>query len=262
VIEIYIIFTDLDGTLIDENYSFEDALPALNVLKEKKIPIIFCSGKTRVEQESFKNKMGINHPFIAENGSAIYIPKGYFKERQGEALDNYEAIVLGTEFEEIRKNIASLREKYMIEGYYTMSNEAVAKTTGLSLEDAKLAKNREFSETIVNADEKALDELRKNFNVVLGGRFIHVFGKGADKGKAVKLLTEIYSKLEDVKTIGLGNSYNDEPMLRAVDVPAIVRNTDGNWADLKIENMYKANGVGPKGWVEVVRKMVLGEQFE
>ena len=259
MIEIYIIFTDLDGTLLDENYSFEDALSVLNVLKEKRIPIIFCSGKTRVEQELFNNKMGITNPFIVEDGSAIYIPKGYFKERQGEAVDNYEVIVLGTGFEEIRKNIVSLRDKHMIESYYTMSNEAVAKTTGLSLEDAKLAKNKEFSETIVKADEKALDELRKNFNVVIGGRFIHVFGKGADKGRAVKLLTEIYSKFEDVKTIGLGNSYNDEPMLRSVDVPVIVKNPDGNWADLKIEKIYKANGVGPKGWVEVVRKMVLGE---
>jgi hypothetical protein len=51
-------------------------------------------------------------------------------------------------------------------------------------------------------------------------------------------------------------------MLRAVDIPAIVRNTDGNWADLKIEGLYKADGIGPKGWVEVVRKIVLGEQDE
>jgi mannosyl-3-phosphoglycerate phosphatase len=197
VIEIYIIFTDLDGTLLDGNYSFQDALPALNILKEKKTPIIFCSGKTRVEQEVFKNKMEISHPFIVEDGSAIYIPKGYFKEKQGDVSGDYEVIVLGTEFDEIRKNISSLSEKYRIESYHTMSDEEVAKRTGLSLNAAKLAKTREFSETVVSADKEALEALAKDFNVVLGGRFMHVYGKGADKGKAIEILTNIYRKLED-----------------------------------------------------------------
>ncbi|MBZ9573071.1 HAD hydrolase family protein, partial [Patescibacteria group bacterium] len=125
---------------------------------------------------------------------------------------------------------------------------------------AKLAKNRDFSETVVEADEKALKELKKKFNVVLGGKFIHIFGKGSDKGKAVKLLTEMYRKdFGNVTTIGIGNSYTDEPMLRAVDISAIVKNPDGNWADLKIDKIHKANGIGPKGWAEVVNKFVLGE---
>ncbi|MBZ9573076.1 HAD hydrolase family protein, partial [Patescibacteria group bacterium] len=94
-----IIFTDLDGTLLDENYSYEDALLVLNVLKKKKVPIIFCSGKTEGEQEVIKSEIGLNYPFIVEDGSAIYIPKEYFKEKQGEFLDNYEVIVLGVLFE-------------------------------------------------------------------------------------------------------------------------------------------------------------------
>lgn len=255
-----IIFTDLDGTLLDENYSYQDALPVLNVLKKKKVPIIFCSGKTKAEQEVIKSDMGVNYPSIVEDGSAIYIPKGYFKEKQGELVDNYEVIVLGVRFEKIRKEIEGLRNKYMIKSFFYMSDKEVAELTGLSLKGAKLARNREFSETVVEADEKVLKELRKKFNVVLGGRFIHVFGKGSDKGKAVKFLTEIYRKdFVNVKTIGIGNSYTDEPMLRAVDIPALVKNPDGNWADLKIDKIYKSNGIGSKGWGEVVRKFVPGE---
>jgi len=45
-----IIFTDLDGTLLDySNYSFEPVLPALQLLKEKDINLIICSRKTRKE---------------------------------------------------------------------------------------------------------------------------------------------------------------------------------------------------------------------
>ena len=37
-----LIFSDLDATLLDHhNSSFDDALPALQLIKEKKIPLIY-----------------------------------------------------------------------------------------------------------------------------------------------------------------------------------------------------------------------------
>ena len=39
----FIIFTDLDSTLLDENYSWEKAKPALNELNKLKIPLILNS---------------------------------------------------------------------------------------------------------------------------------------------------------------------------------------------------------------------------
>lgn len=102
-----IIFTDLDGTLLDENYSYDYAIPTIRELKRMNIPIIFCSAKTRAEQEIFRARMGINDPFIVEDGSAIYIPRGYFKRRCGEPTNGYEVIVLGVRYEEIVKRLKS-----------------------------------------------------------------------------------------------------------------------------------------------------------
>jgi mannosyl-3-phosphoglycerate phosphatase len=74
-----IIFTDLDGTLLDySTYSFEKALPALQLLKEKDIPLIICSSKTKKEIEYYRKKLDNHHSFISENGGGIFIPKGYF----------------------------------------------------------------------------------------------------------------------------------------------------------------------------------------
>ncbi len=255
----FIIFTDLDGTLVDENYSYKKALPVLNILKNKKIPIIFCSAKTRAEQEVIRNKTGIIHPFIVENGSAIYIPKGYFRERKGEVEGDYEVITLGVRFKKIRKEIEKLKNRYKIKSYCDMTTQEVAKVTGLDLKSAGYAKIREFGETIVEADKGALEELKKKFNVVIGGRFTQVFGKGAGKGKAVKILSNVYKESGKIITIGIGNAQNDEPMLKIVDIPAIVKNPDGNRADLKIDGIYKAKGIGPAGFGEVVKKFVLGE---
>jgi mannosyl-3-phosphoglycerate phosphatase family protein len=253
----YLIFTDLDGTLLDEHYSAKPALPMLRKLMKMGVPVILCSGKTRVEQERIRKQLGVEHPFIVENGSAIYIPKGYFGKPAGMPSNKYEIIVLGTSFKEIRKEIEGIKHRYYIKGYADMSVEEVAEITGLDMEGARLAKLREFSETIVEADDRALKLLSKKFNVVCGGRFIHVFGKGADKGRAVELLTKLYGAYGEVTTIGIGNSYNDEAMLRAVEIPALVRNPDGKVVKLSIDNVYYASAIGPKGWREVVKKFVL-----
>jgi len=70
-----IIFTDLDGSLLDHSsYSFEPALESLLRIKELGIPLILCSSKTKAEMELYSERLQIKHPFIAENGSAIYFP--------------------------------------------------------------------------------------------------------------------------------------------------------------------------------------------
>ncbi len=254
----YVIFTDLDGTLLDENYSYKGAESVLKKLKDLKIPVIFCSAKTRAEQEVIRRDMGINDPFIVEDGSAIYIPKGYFGKRKGEVVDDYEVLILGVRYEVIVEKIKELRKRYDIKSYYFMSDEEVAEVTGLDLNSARLAKAREFSETVVKADKEAIEELKKHFNVLIGGRFIHVYGKEADKGKAVRILTEMYREIYgDVITVGIGNSYTDEPLLKSVDIPALVKNPDGKWVDLDLKNVYKADGIATDGWSEVIEKFVL-----
>ncbi len=232
----YIIFTDLDGTLLNKAYSFKPAEPVLNILKKKKIPVIFCSAKTKAEQSVFRRKMRLNHPIIVENGSAVYVPKNYFKQI------NTLKVVLGIQSDKIKKEIKTLQRKYKIKGYKDMTAKQVAEITGLKLGRAKLAKKREFGETVVESDKKALKELKKEFNVVSGGRFIQVFGKKADKGKAVKLLTQMYKKeFGKIITIGLGDSENDKPMLKNVDIPILVKN-------------------GPQEWAKSIKRIILHEK--
>jgi mannosyl-3-phosphoglycerate phosphatase len=75
-----IIFTDLDGTLLDyDTYSFEKALPALQLLRERDIPLIISSSKTAKEVVFYREQLENDHPFISENGGGIFIPKDYFK---------------------------------------------------------------------------------------------------------------------------------------------------------------------------------------
>jgi len=60
----FVIFTDLDGTLLDaETYSYEAARPALAMLKKRQIPVVLCTSKTRAETEAIARRLGLKHPF-------------------------------------------------------------------------------------------------------------------------------------------------------------------------------------------------------
>lgn len=194
-------------------------------LKKKGIPIVFCSSKTRAEQEYYRRVMGVTDPFIVENGSAIYIPKDYFSFsfNYDFSTEKYRVIVLGEKYRKIREVVGKLGVK----SFGKMSVGEVSKVTGLSENLAKLAKQREYSETLVlsEGEKEKLKLIEKaGLSWTYGGKFYSVIGK-TDKGRAVKKLLELFKKeFGKVESIGVGDSPNDFPMLEVVDKPFLIGN--------------------------------------
>jgi predicted mannosyl-3-phosphoglycerate phosphatase (HAD superfamily) len=59
-----LVISDLDGTLLDHSsYLFEEAVPELNLLKKKRVPLVFRSSKARKESEFWHLLTGNEHPF-------------------------------------------------------------------------------------------------------------------------------------------------------------------------------------------------------
>ncbi|MGP8321730.1 MAG: HAD-IIB family hydrolase [Methanosarcinaceae archaeon] len=259
----YIVFTDMDGTLIDhDTYSYQAAKPALLALKEQDIPLIFCTSKTRAEIEVYVKELDLAHPFISENGGAIFIPHNYFdveydctKETAG-----YDIIELGTDYDTLRKNLANIRMSvdFEIIGFGDIDDAGVSEDTGLDIDSARLAKIREYDEAFrlgkggdtPDAVNRLIELIKSHgLNHTRGGRYWHIIGDN-DKGKAVTILSEIYRKqFDDVRTVGLGDSQNDLPMLQAVDIPLLVQKPGGQH-DVSITDVRisKVGGIGPVGW--------------
>jgi len=258
-----IIFTDLDGTLLDsETYSYEKSLAGIKRLKENGIPIIFCSAKTRAEQEVYRRELGLFHPFIVENGGAIFIPRAYFPSPfdYHKAVDDLVAIELGIPYGKTRELLDKIKREnnLRLRGFGDMSAAEVAELTGLNIEFAKLAKQREYDETVkfdLSGEEiiKVLEKIREaGLNWAYGGRFYHIMG-GNDKGKAVEILSGLYRKMwGGIKTIGLGDSLNDLPMLSLVDIPILVQKRDYSWEDINLPRLRKVQGAGPEGWSRAI----------
>jgi mannosyl-3-phosphoglycerate phosphatase family protein len=257
----YIIFSDLDGTLLDHpSYSFRAANPALKYIKEKNIPLIFVSSKTKEEIEFLNSKMGLPRmPFIFENGAGIFIPRGFFPAYSGEEIIGQEK-----KYDEIVKFIQKCSEKYghEIKGYHNMANQDLTQLTGLSGADLIRSKNRLFSLPLLKDRETErilAEEIANNgLNLLYGGRFLHLLAN-VDKGEAVR---RIASMLEPGSwiSLGLGDSPNDLEMLQAVQIPVLIRKFDGTYEQsLHVANMQISRSSGPKGWNESVIKILKKE---
>ncbi|MEM6845752.1 MAG: HAD-IIB family hydrolase [Bacteroidota bacterium] len=270
-----IIFTDLDGTLLDfQDYSYSVVEPVVYQLQARKIPVVFCSSKTRVEQEYYRQALHNTHPFIVENGSAVFIPMGYFSFSLSEKLVNYpiaetsryQVVILGENARKVRESIEQARQQIdiHIDGYADLPIKEIMAITHLDEAFAQRAATRDFSETLLRGDKSGekFQQFQqflagRNLSCASGGKFHTVMGMGSDKGKAVEVLTRLYQRqFCEIQTIGLGDSANDLPLLQAVDQGYLVQKPDGKWLEGVGENIKRVTGIGPIGWVKVAESVI------
>lgn len=248
-----LIFTDLDGTLLDhDTYSFEPALPMLDFIKTHHIPLIIVTSKTKSEVIELQKALDISSPFIIENGAGIIVPTD-----KGHTM-----IPLGKLYAQTRESFVRYAEKIKMRGFFDMSVEEIMSYTGLSYDNADHARQRTFSEPFILEEEKALTRLKTmadkdGFDIVKGGRFYHLITKGQDKANAVKKVIEMYKEKEHGNpyvSIALGDSDNDLTMLANVDVPILIPHKDGSYIDNNITNLAKASFPGPRGWNSALQR--------
>jgi mannosyl-3-phosphoglycerate phosphatase len=266
-----LIYTDLDGSLLDhETYSFRESKPALDIIRERKIPLIYVTSKTRTEVEQLQIEMGISDPFIVENGAAVYFPIDYmgFSINHGSRQQGYTVIRLGAEYAGIRRFVESVKDRFKIRGFGDMEPGYISKAAGLSEAQAIMAKQREFTEPFVIEDESLMSKLvdmaeSEGFKITRGGRFFHLTGNSQDKGRAIEITTEIYSGNTDDKfiSIGIGDSPNDISMLKRVNIPVLIPHTDGSYEDLHINHLRRALLPGSKGWNQIMIE-ILSHTFQ
>ena len=266
-----VIFTDLDGTLLDrDTYAWKAAQPAVRLLKERGIAWVLVTSKTRAEVEHWRRVLGNDYPFAVENGGAIFVPTGYLGGLPGATRRNgYDVISRGIPYSEVimRLERASRISRCRVRSFHEMTAEQVASACRIPVEQAVLAKQRYYDEPFEVIDLERAEELEtaiaaQGMKSVRGGRFQHVSGQH-DKGCAVRLLTGLFRRRAGghVTSIGLGDSPNDIPLLLAVDIPVVV----GSAADAaeilpQVPNARVADREGPGGWSDAVLD-ILTEQF-
>jgi mannosyl-3-phosphoglycerate phosphatase len=270
-----LVFSDLDGALLDpQSYSWTAASRGLEALRDQRIPLIFCTSKTRTEVKALRRAMGNTHPFVVENGGAIVIPSGYFPEiaTLGNRNKSY-TLILGRPYDELVRELKRIAQEMgvSVRGFYQMTDQEVARETGLSVREAHMARQRETGEPFrfTNASSAAIRAFQRRaqergYNVQRGGRFWH-FSGSCDKGLAMSVLIGFYRMAWQTRifTIALGDSANDLPMLRLVDRPILIPRADGTLDDdvaQAIPRIARASKPGPQGWSTALMRALQGHK--
>lgn len=265
-----LIFTDLDGTLLNYfSYSFQPAAPLLENLAKRAIPVIINSSRNGAELIHIRQKMGNRDPFIVENGAAVYLPKWQFPVMP-EGCSDVEGFW--------RFSIARPKEYWlkMMEQFdseftslYTpmssMDYEEIEEITGFSSDDAVRATKREYSESMLfhgrKEDKKLLIEIIEGWGgyVLEGGRFLHI-GDRVSKGSAMQWLLRCFGHhfpTRRFQTFALGDSPNDIDMLESADYGVVVASPVHDAPKLeRDEQVVYTEKQGPEGWAEAMMQLL------
>lgn len=265
-----IIFSDLDGTLLDHAANdWSPARPALSALHLAAIPVVFVSSKTRAEMELWRDQMANRHPFIFENGAAIAVPHDYFGGPIPGArnLGGYQMLLFGTPAGELQSVLLHAARATGVEVLTLdrMTDAEILRRTALRPEQVPLIRRREFGVPFVLPDgvdplplRRAIESAGKRYT--RGGRFHHILGAN-DKRKAVQALVALYrQKYGAVTTLGLGDGPNDLGFLLDMNTAVVVTGRQSDKLASDLPHAYLTRQSGPAGWNEAIQHLVLSPE--
>ena len=261
-----IIFTDMDGSLLDhETYSHEPADEVLAWLRSNQIPVVPCTSKTRAEMLVLSEELALVHPFVVENGAAIYMPPAYFPNLL--SLPNDVTGLQVKKFTHSRAHWQAILANvpvHLNDAFVTfeaLGVEGIMQLTGLGVDEARRASQREFGEPLKwLGNEEQLQQFKRYIDsqqgkLLEGGRFIHLSGD-CDKGQALLWLVEQFhqhANNKNIVSVALGDSQNDVAMLSAADYAVVIKSQTHEFPKLEDKNqqhVYYTSHHGPVGWKE------------
>ncbi len=255
-----IIFTDLDGSLLDKDtFEFHEIEDYFRDLVLKGIKIIPNSSKTEAELSDFNNQYNLNLSFVAENGSSIHGLNLIHKNLP-------ERISLSRSTDQIYKvyneNIPSdLKQKVTF--ILKLKSKEQKEIFDLPLDKMKLAIKREHSIPIqFNGTVSEKNEFFKIINdsgltIQTGGRIMNICDN-TNKSKAMLKTVELIKEemIDEIITIGVGDNQNDIEMLKNTNYACLVKNDNFDSSLINIDNLIKSSEPSPKGWADVIKTAI------
>ena len=259
-----VIFTDLDGSLLHrDTFKFDPIKDFIKDLVDKGIIIIPNSSKTGKEIEKFNDELGIELPYILENGSAIHgldlinknFPNKIILSREKEELLK----IFNTKVPEKIKDKCNLISKML-----KKKQEEIFGQKGDQLNDAL---NRKYTlPFLFSGEKKEKNKLLKilsinSLTLQEGGRVSNLCDN-VNKIKSMNRVIKILKKTEEkIKTITVGDNYNDLDMLKNSDVPCLVFNDLFKLDQINIDNLIFSNKPSPEGWADVIKKALVKLEY-
>jgi mannosyl-3-phosphoglycerate phosphatase len=259
----WLIVTDLDGTLLDDDYPAGEAGRVLDELAatHPHTWIALASSKTPAEMLALAGCCRRLEPIlIFENGSGMLWREPVLCRPGTEQLDGFELELYGTAYPEVLATLRSLRRRgHRFRGFSDMTSAEVASLTGLTTSGAELALLRSASEPLLWEGSAAeLEDFEEalaaeGLQLTSGGRFLHV-GSHLNKGRALAKLWRVLRFQFGIHatTVACGDAPNDLSMLERADHAIVFPDHAGGYIEPDNPNTMHARSGGPADWFEAI----------
>ena len=180
---------------------FDDFLSALT---EATIPCVWVTKRNRHQLDSAIRMLGQGVPFIAESGSGVYLPEGYFNLRPERIVRfaRFTCIPVAAPLPAATHALELLAEETNIEvvPLRSLSPRELSQNTGLRQRDAELLRQRDFEEYFFfagasDAEIKRFAEEAKRRNLQLRPREnLWSIVPGSNIATCVRELNKLYDR--------------------------------------------------------------------
>jgi mannosyl-3-phosphoglycerate phosphatase len=243
-----ILFTDLDGTLLDfDSYRpSHTALALVDQMARDGILTVPVTSKTAAEVVEVTEGVRLAPIAVVEGGGVLLLEDG-------------STTLVGPRRETLVDVLRELRgDGWDVRGFSDMTVNELAELTGLERSAARRAMDRSASEpfVIVSPVPTRVEELHRRASelgagVTRGGRFWHLTGPGVDKGSGVHTALEMLGRGRGTPTGAVGDAWNDVSMLERVDYPYFLGSRVPP-AELP-PGVHRISEEGPAGFVTAAR---------
>ncbi len=268
-----ILFTDLDGTLLDDakNVSDED-LATINELIEARHRFVICTGRPLYSVKIVARELGLYRDgvyLLASNGGVVYDCSSE-KVISGRTLDLETVRYLFEEAHAENLSIHTYTEDYVVSvrpteeiRQYCERIKMPHKLLGRIPEDLPGEPPKLIIMSIKENSREILADFERRHADKVKGQTVSVFSNdflleylppGVSKGNAVKSLCDILN-IPIEHAIAAGDEANDITMIQAAGVGAVMQNgTDEtkSYADYITKRSNNESGVS-----EIIRKFIL-----
>ncbi len=168
------------------------------------IPAVWVTSRSRLQMDEPIRKLGHHHPFIAEDGSGVYLPEDYFHLRPAKTvrLGRFTCIPIAEGQPAAAEALESLSEEtgVSVVALRSLSPRELAQNVGLPEREAELARQRDFDELFFFAGASEVDIAR--FRVEAGSRQLALrqngvlwsLAAGADLRQCIRELSKLYDR--------------------------------------------------------------------
>jgi len=250
-----IVFTDLDGTLLDlDGRLTSEAHAGLLRLAELGVPVCPLTSKTVAEVAPLLGQPAISSAGF-ENGAGILFPGG--------STQLFDRAVPTRALRHVAEDLRA-KTGAPLRTLWELTDKELHQLTGLPLANLPAVRDRLATAPLLveeKWDQVLADALpsERGLTLIRGNRFLHLQGSH-DKGMAVsRLLTAITRPPGAV--VAFGDSPNDIPMLAAAEIRVVIPSARGPHPTL-IERFPTA-AVAPyphgKGWAAALALLLDGK---